>query len=131
MSNDDRYIYKALAAGMPPEMLAEKFNTTREDIISRGQEASKVSPEMADEGLVSIEDVYNLTCLQYNKMGEGLKIMAEHLSDPASVEEIAKVIGSGGGKTSKAIAKRLGENFIILKPFKAPALKVQELPGKS
>jgi hypothetical protein len=125
MNTDDKYIFHSLKAGMSPDILATKFNTTREDIILRAKGIAETSPALAENGVEDIVDAFTLTCLQYNKVGEGLKIIAEHMSDPASLDDIRKIV-CDEDLTFEAIVQKLARSFIILKPFKAPALTVQE-----
>ena len=130
MNTDDKQIYHALKVGMSPDILAEKYGTTRGEIIRRARKIGETAPPLAENGVEDICDIFTLTCLQYNKVGEGLKMIAEHMSDPASLEDIRKVVCADGA-TFEEIVQNLAKSFIILKPFVAPPLKVIEDDGKS
>lgn len=116
ISDDDRYIYGCLNAGMPVERLAAKLCITPDEVRRRHASVKAAAASFVETGVEHLVDVFNTVCLQYNMVGEGLKVLSANLSDPILPEEIRSKIVTDPEQT----VRNLMASFIILRPFKAP-----------
>ena len=121
-TEEDKYIYGALRAGVPPERLAGKLNTTSAEIQRRYDAVTAMQESFDKAGVDNLAALFETTCLQHQLLGEGLKLLGANLSQPISPEEIRRKLTSDPDQT----VKNLMSSFIILRPFEAPSKPSEE-----
>lgn len=117
ITDDDKYIYGCLNAGMPVERLASKLCITPDEVRRRHASVKAAAAAFAETGVENLVNVFNTVCLQYQMVGEGLKVLGTNLSDPILPEEIRKQITMSDPDQT---VRNLMASFIILRPFNAP-----------
>ena len=116
LTDDDRYIYGCISAGLPAERIAAKLCITVEEVRRRFEAIKAAAISLDETGLENLVQVFNTVCLQHQMIGEGLKVLGTNLSEPIMPEEIRSCIAADPEQT----VRNLMAAFIILRPFKAP-----------
>jgi len=122
IKDDDAYIYHAAKAGMPLKNLANKFNTTQEEISRRVGAMDKARASMKENGSDNLIHAFNVIAMQYQLMGQGLEYLGKNLDNPVTPEHIRKVLDDNPNAQVEALLS----HFVILHPFKPMEAKVVE-----
>lgn len=133
MTTDDQYIFAWVNGGRRHAWIAKKLAMKEEDVQERyDQIAARLKSQEADgvnmEG--QLTDFNNL-CLQYQTMGETLKIVANGMSNVAQYDEVLALVVQErkNGANDEDITLELMNRFIIMRAWPIAAVPVLE-PGK-
>ena len=121
-TEDDKYIYGAVNARIPLEKIGAKLNISPEEVGRRYASVNAMQNSFDKTGVDDLIATFETTCLQYQMVGEGLKLLEENLCQPISPEEIRQKLTDDPDKT----VQNLMSSFIILRPFKTP--EIPDLP---
>ena len=121
MTEDDKYLWTWKRAGISNEVIAAKMSITPEEVERRFQSLTMEVTGPKESGIEDLAAHFNLTCLQYQLLGESLKHLGAALSTPVSPSELTKEFDIGETLATGIISK-----YIVLHPFQKPDLKAIE-----
>lgn len=113
MTQDDLYILKYKQAGFPTKIVANRLGVSEEEVERRFEDIKNHCEARQANGYLDLAVQFDNLCLQYQMMGENLRILAKALGDDVSLAEIRNQVADDPEITSSNLAK----NFIILRPF--------------
>lgn len=121
---DDNVLIKYKSAGLSDEVIASKMNVSVEEVRIRWNQLVEIAAHSKNNGYGELAAQFNTMALQYQLLGESMKICAAALSDVMPISEVAEFIVDDRAQT----LKNLSENCIILKPFTAvdPAAALEQ-----
>jgi len=122
MTESDKFLLKWSRAKMPHARIAAKLGLepgSIQEAIDRLESAQEAQHEVGSDQLA---EHFQLTCHQYQLLGEGLRHIGANLNQPVSPAEIQEVIDkTDPGELAVALLKR----FMMFQPY--TPLDVQKL----
>ncbi len=114
MTTNDQYLWAWKKAGMSDRIIAARLNMDISQVAVRFAQIEKAIADRKDAGVENLINQFNLTCLIYQNLGEGLKEIAAGLTNMATPEEIKNQLKEDPDETVRALMS----SFVILRPWK-------------
>jgi len=121
--NDDNLLIKYKSAGVKDSVIAAKLGIAIAEVASRWKRLVEVANLPPDNGREALHTQFNTLAIQYQLLGESLKVIAAALGDTMPPSEIAELIVEGDAAQT---LKNLNTRCIVVKPF-TPVDPVQAL----
>jgi hypothetical protein len=115
MSTDEQYLWAWKKAGMKDEVIAARLHMDVNQVAIEFAEIEGMIKDQKDAGIENLINQFNLTCLQYQVLGERIKEIAAGFSGCASPQEIKEKLKSNPEETVQSLMS----SFIILHPWKS------------
>lgn len=111
---DDNLLIKYKAVGLKDDVIAAKLGITPEEVTIRWCQLVEIASQSKVNGFDALCTQFNTMALQFQLMGESMKVCAAALGDMMPLSEVSRLIVENDKVQT---LKNLSENCIILKPF--------------
>ena len=125
MITDDVYLAKMKLAGKDNLFIGKKLGMTTAEVEARWASLQNVAEALFANGFVDLHQQAATLSIQYQMLGESLKVLLLALENMVTAEMIRPHIVADGEKT----IQNLQRAFIILPPFSLPP--PPETPGRN
>lgn len=118
---DTSYLIKLKGLGLSDAQIAKRLNMPVEQVAALWAKALADINAKLTCGYVQLCDTFKTLALQYQQLGESLKVVSMALSSPMSAEEVHSIIAEAAagekGSTAEEVTVLLLKQAIILRPF--------------
>lgn len=111
---DDNLLIKYKTARIKDDVIASKLGISVEEVNLRWNQLVEIANQSKANGHEDLCVQFNTLSLQYQLLGESLKIVGAALGDVLPMSEVSKLIVEGNKAQT---LKNLSEQCIILRPF--------------
>lgn len=124
----EAYMAKLKQAGWSNQRIAERLGWTEEQVAARWEEIFASSVSKLESGYIHLVQHFNNLSLQYNLLGESLKILGAAL-DQVPLEELRRVFAEI--PQEQAAPEYISENFMVFRKFIPPDISAGlEVPNQ-
>lgn len=109
---DDAILVRYKATGMPDERISQKMGITIEEVQIRWKRLVETAQPVIDS-VTGLVNQFNVLALQYQLLGESLKIIAGALHNQMTPTEIRTLVTNDPEETVRNLIK----SCIMLRPF--------------
>lgn len=119
MSETDMYIIRLKGLRWPDNKIASKMGMTEDELEKIWKRIQNEASAILQNGYGTFCDAFSNMALQYQTLGESLKMIATAVGNRATFDDIEKALKALklDPVLSTAIASELVNTFIILRPF--------------
>lgn len=110
---DDNLLIKYKSAGVKDHVIAAKLGIPVEEVAIRWNQLVEIAGQPKANGYDALCAQFNTLALQYQLLGESMKVVAAALGDVMPLSEVSKLVAEDRLVT----IKNLSEHCIILRPF--------------